>query len=135
MRRPNTSIVLVAMLALAVVGTGTALATSTPSSVDAGRSNATSGSQTGQNRPGSINAAALTWADDFDGPAGSAPDPGKWVRETGGSGWGNQELEYYTNSNANSALDGAATWWSPPAGRTRPATAAGTAHASTHRRG
>jgi beta-glucanase (GH16 family) len=105
MRRPSTPIVLTAMLALAVVGTGTALATSSP--VDVGRSNANSGSPMGLNRPASVNAAALTWADDFDGPAGSAPDPGKWVRETGGSGWGNQELEYYTNSNANSALDGA----------------------------
>ena len=100
MRRPNTPIVLVAMLALALVGTGTALATSQPPG--AGQSNAVSGSRTGLNRPASVNAAALTWADDFDGPAGSAPDPGKWVRETGGSGWGNQELEYYTNSNANS---------------------------------
>jgi beta-glucanase (GH16 family) len=26
--------------------------------------------------------------------------------ETGGSGWGNQELEYYTNSTRNAALDG-----------------------------
>jgi beta-glucanase (GH16 family) len=38
----------------------------------------------------------LTWSDEFDGTNGSAPDPAKWVIETGGHGWGNHELEYYT---------------------------------------
>ncbi len=38
----------------------------------------------------------LVWHDEFDGPNGSLPDPKKWVMETGGSGWGNEELEYYT---------------------------------------
>ena len=49
---------------------------------------------------------ALVWADDFDGPAGSAPDPSKWGHETGGGGFGNDELEYYTDSTSNAALDG-----------------------------
>jgi beta-glucanase (GH16 family) len=48
----------------------------------------------------------LVWSDDFTGPAGAAPDPGKWVHDTGGSGWGNNELEYYTTSTGNAALDG-----------------------------
>src|SRR6266536_997495 len=48
----------------------------------------------------------LVWADDFNGPAGSAPDPGRWVHDTGGSGFGNNELEFYTNSTSNAALDG-----------------------------
>lgn len=51
-------------------------------------------------------AAAQTWSDDFDGAAGSAPDPSKWTLETGGSGNGNNELQYYTNSTDNAALDG-----------------------------
>ncbi len=38
----------------------------------------------------------LTWSDEFNGPDGSAPDPGKWVVESGGHGWGNNELEFYT---------------------------------------
>jgi len=38
----------------------------------------------------------LTWSDEFNGPNGSPADPTKWVRETGGNGWGNEELEYYT---------------------------------------
>ncbi|MBN1171679.1 MAG: family 16 glycosylhydrolase [Micromonosporaceae bacterium] len=48
----------------------------------------------------------LVWADDFNGAAGSAVDSSKWNYDTGGGGWGNQELEYYTSGNANAALDG-----------------------------
>lgn len=48
----------------------------------------------------------LTWSDDFDGPAGAAPDASKWSHDIGGSGWGNNELEYYTDSTGNAALDG-----------------------------
>jgi beta-glucanase (GH16 family) len=43
----------------------------------------------------------LTWSDEFDGPPDSAPDPGKWVVESGGDGWGNNELEYYTARSQN----------------------------------
>jgi beta-glucanase (GH16 family) len=49
---------------------------------------------------------AMTWSDDFNGAAGGAPDAGKWTHETGGGGYGNQELEDYTNSTNNAALDG-----------------------------
>ncbi len=38
----------------------------------------------------------LTWSDEFDGAPGTLPDRGTWQAETGGSGWGNQELQYYT---------------------------------------
>src|SRR5256885_5200443 len=36
----------------------------------------------------------LVWHDEFDNPG---LDAGKWVRETGGGGWGNGELEFYTD--------------------------------------
>ncbi|MGA5572614.1 family 16 glycosylhydrolase [Streptomyces pseudogriseolus] len=49
---------------------------------------------------------AVTWSDEFDGPAGSAPDPAKWTLETGGGGNGNHELQYYRDSRDNAALDG-----------------------------
>jgi len=49
----------------------------------------------------------LAWADEFDGPAGAPPDPRTWRPETGGHGWGNAELQYYTAETANAALDGA----------------------------
>ena len=38
----------------------------------------------------------LVWADEFNGPNGSGIDPRKWTAVTGGSGWGNRELESYT---------------------------------------
>lgn len=48
----------------------------------------------------------LAWSDDFSGPAQSAVGS-SWRAETGGSGWGNQELQTYTDGTANAALDGA----------------------------
>jgi beta-glucanase (GH16 family) len=39
----------------------------------------------------------LVWSDEFNGSDGGAPDAAKWIVETGGKGWGNHELEYYTN--------------------------------------
>jgi len=48
----------------------------------------------------------LTWSDEFDGPDGSAVDPTKWVHDVGGSGWGNQELEYYTDGTKNAVVMG-----------------------------
>jgi hypothetical protein len=41
----------------------------------------------------------------FDGPAGTALLPG-WRHETGGGGWGNGELQEYTQSPGNGALTG-----------------------------
>jgi beta-glucanase (GH16 family) len=43
----------------------------------------------------------LVWHDEFDG---TALDTTKWVRETGGWGWGNGELEYYTNRVENARV-------------------------------
>ena len=50
----------------------------------------------------------LVWSDDFNGPTGSLPDSTKWAFDigTGGNGWGNQELEYYTKRTDNISLDG-----------------------------
>ena len=43
----------------------------------------------------------LTWSDEFNAADGSAIDSQKWTAETGGKGWGNNELEYYTTSTRN----------------------------------
>jgi beta-glucanase (GH16 family) len=43
------------------------------------------------------------WQDDFN--TGVSPDATKWTFETGGSGWGNNELQYYT-SGVNSSING-----------------------------
>lgn len=56
---------------------------------------------------GEFAAYSLVWSDEFDGAAGSPPDPRFWRPETGGHGWGNQELQYYTDAAGNAALDGA----------------------------
>ena len=47
----------------------------------------------------------LVWADEFDGE-GKA-DPAKWKYDTGGSGWGNNELQYYTPGD-NAFMEGGA---------------------------
>lgn len=44
---------------------------------------------------------ALIWNDEFNGADGSLPDSTKWTYDLGGGGWGNGELETYTNSAAN----------------------------------
>lgn len=43
----------------------------------------------------------LSWSDEFNGASGSPVDRSKWVTETGGNGWGNEELEYYTARSEN----------------------------------
>ena len=48
----------------------------------------------------------LSWSDEFNGPDGSAPDPKKWTYDLGGKGWGNQELECYTNRLQNAHIQG-----------------------------
>ena len=50
--------------------------------------------------------ARLIWSDDFSGSAGAAPNSAKWQLESGGGGWGNDELEYYTGRPNNVSLDG-----------------------------
>jgi beta-glucanase (GH16 family) len=48
----------------------------------------------------------ITWADEFNGGSGAAVDGSKWGFDTGGGGFGNSELEYYTNSTNNVRQDG-----------------------------
>ncbi len=48
----------------------------------------------------------LSWSDEFDGPAGGPVDGAKWVADTGGHGWGNQERQYYTTRTENVSLNG-----------------------------
>ena len=52
--------------------------------------------------------AAPTWQDEFD--YAGAPDPAKWGYDIGGHGWGNNELQYYTDSTDNAFVaDGVLT--------------------------
>jgi beta-glucanase (GH16 family) len=43
----------------------------------------------------------LIWSDEFNGPDGAMPDPAKWAVVSNGSGYGNNELEYYTDRPSN----------------------------------
>lgn len=42
------------------------------------------------------------WSDEFD--YSGLPDTSKWGYDTGGNGWGNNELQYYTNADTNNAV-------------------------------
>ena len=52
------------------------------------------------------------WSDEFNGPAGRKPDSRNWTHEIGDGtangipGWGNDELEYYTDDAQNAATNG-----------------------------
>jgi len=48
----------------------------------------------------------LIWHDEFDAAAGSLPDATRWVFDVGGSGWGNNQLEFDTARPENAAHDG-----------------------------
>jgi beta-glucanase (GH16 family) len=47
---------------------------------------------------------SIAWADEFDNSG--APDPAKWLYDVGGGGWGNSELQYYTNTTNNASVAG-----------------------------
>lgn len=57
--------------------------------------------------PGARAGWKLVFADEFDGQTGALPDATKWVFETGGGGFGNNELQHYTMRPENASLDGA----------------------------
>ncbi|MEM8529349.1 MAG: carbohydrate binding domain-containing protein [Chloroflexota bacterium] len=54
----------------------------------------------------------LVWSDEFNESAGTPPNPAIWTPEIGDGtirsipGWGNSELQYYTDSPDNVAMDG-----------------------------
>jgi beta-glucanase (GH16 family) len=47
-------------------------------------------------------AQSLIWSDEFDQPG--APNPAKWNYDIGAGGWGNQELQNYTNRTDNAIV-------------------------------
>jgi len=46
----------------------------------------------------------LVWSDEFDD--GTVPDASVWTHEIGAGGWGNNEVQTYTNSSVNSYVSG-----------------------------
>lgn len=49
-------------------------------------------------------AMSLVWSDEFN--TAGAPDPSKWGYDIGAGGWGNAELQYYTNRPENAVVQG-----------------------------
>jgi len=47
----------------------------------------------------------LVWSDEFNQADGTVPDTTKWGYDTGGSGWGNNELEIYTDRTNNARIE------------------------------
>ena len=62
--------------------------------------------------PSPVDGMTLVWGDEFDEPAGSPPNPEHWRFALGDgteesiAGWGNNELERYTDRPENAATDG-----------------------------
>jgi beta-glucanase (GH16 family) len=46
------------------------------------------------------------WEDEFSQSDGARPDPRKWILAVGGGGWGNAELETYTDRPENARIEG-----------------------------
>jgi beta-glucanase (GH16 family) len=53
-----------------------------------------------------IAVGAPLWEEQFEGPSGAPPNPARWNFDTGGGGWGNEELQSYTSRPQNASLDG-----------------------------
>ena len=58
-------------------------------------------SQASSNNSQRANDWQLVWADEFNYTG--LPDPAKWKYDTGGHGWGNKELQYYTQARKENA--------------------------------
>jgi beta-glucanase (GH16 family) len=59
--------------------------------------------------PSALPGWTLVWSDEFEGPSGALVDATKWVGEVGGGGWGNEQLQTYTDRPKNAHLSGNGT--------------------------
>jgi beta-glucanase (GH16 family) len=111
-RRSHIAMTAAALLAVVAMAACTAdgQQQSSPSDATEGTMNSTPSPRPNQpvtTIPASTTTAPprLVWSDEFDGPAGTTPDPSRWAFDIGGDGWGNRQLEYYSDTNA--VTDGA----------------------------
>jgi beta-glucanase (GH16 family) len=74
---------------------------------DAGKPDAASdASAADAGRAADLPGYRLVFQDEFDGPEGQKADAKTWTYETGGTGWGNSQLEFDTDRAENAALNG-----------------------------
>lgn len=74
--------------------------------VAAGATVSAAAQQTVPSAPLATAVGDVVWSQEFNGAAGTGPDTSVWSYDTGAGGWGNAELQSYTTSRSNSALDG-----------------------------
>lgn len=60
-------------------------------------------SSTTATNAGTADSTRVSWSDEFNYTG--RPDTSKWAYDTGGGGWGNQELEYYTDRPENARVE------------------------------
>ncbi len=96
MNRRRIVVVVASIVILCTMSTGTAVASV---SQIAGRSPA--------GVPTNLARVSTLFFDDFSGARNSLPDQAKWSYQVGGTGWGNNELQYYTSADPdNASMDG-----------------------------
>jgi len=73
----------------------------------------------------------LTWSDEFTQADGTPPNPANWTYQIGGGGWGQNQLQYYTNrlknayiQNGNLVIEAYKETYTGPDGITRNYTSA-----------
>ena len=59
------------------------------------------------NAAADVGTMAVTFAEEFNGPAGTRVDASKWNTEVGDNNGNNREHQYYTTSASNASMDGA----------------------------
>ncbi|MFH8755784.1 lectin [Streptomyces atroolivaceus] len=94
--RSSRRLIVSLVMALGLASLSTGLAQGAPTPEPAATAHATTAAAA---------PAAVTFSDEFNGPAGSGVDGGKWQTETGDN-VNNHERQYYTAGNRNAALDG-----------------------------
>jgi len=71
---------------------------------DAGASEPMDAGSPGSAVDAALSGWTLTWSDEFNSPNGSTVDTTKWNHDVGGTGWGNNEEEYYTDAGQNAVI-------------------------------
>jgi beta-glucanase (GH16 family) len=71
--------------------------------------NASAPAESSQAEAGTPEDPDLIWRDDFNGVSGAQPDPTHWGYDLGAGGWGNAELQTYTQDPANVSIVGDGT--------------------------
>jgi beta-glucanase (GH16 family) len=111
--RANRCLISIALVAIGCSSGGSTSSTDAGAGGGSGKGGSSGGSTATGGSPGTggsvdgggtLSGWLLTWSDEFNGPDNSAVDSTKWLYDTGGSGWGNNELEYYTSGTANAVV-------------------------------